>query len=52
MIPVKATIGRTGWKTALWPKNGQYIVPVKTAVRTAEGLELGDVVKVRLDVDV
>lgn len=48
MIPVSAHIGRTDWKTSLWPKDGQYIVPVKTSVRTAEGLELGDIVTVRL----
>ncbi len=51
MIPVTARIGGTGWKTSLFPKDGRYIVPVKTAVRTAEGLELGDIVRVRLAVD-
>jgi len=51
MIPVTAQIGKTGWKTSLWPKDGRYIVPVKTRVRTAEGLELGDIVTVRLALD-
>lgn len=50
MIPVTARIGRTTWTTSLWPKDGRYIVPVKTAVRDAEGLELGDTVTVRLAV--
>jgi uncharacterized protein DUF1905 len=51
MIPVTARIGETGWKTSLWPKDGRYILPVKTRVRAAEGLELGDVVTVRLAVN-
>ena len=51
MIPVTAQIGGTGWKTSLFPKDGRYIVPVRTSVRKAEGLEIGDVVTVRLAVD-
>jgi len=51
MIPVTANIGGTGWKTSLFPKNGRYIVPVRTSVRKAEGLEIGDVVTVHLAVD-
>jgi hypothetical protein len=52
MIPVAARIGGTGWKTSLFPKDGLYIVPVKAWVRKAEGLEVGDMVTVRLAVDV
>ena len=52
MIPVGAQIGRTLWTTSLFPKGGGYIVPVKDAVRKAEGLDVGDVVLVRLTVDV
>lgn len=52
MIPVTARTGGTGWKTSLFPKDGRYIVPVKDAVRRAEGLEVGDVVTVGLSVDV
>ena len=52
MIPVRAQIGGTRWRTSLWPKDGRYIVPVKTAVRKAEGLTLGDMVTVRLAVDI
>ena len=50
-IPVHARIGETSYTTSLFPKDGRYLVPVKTAVRKAEGLELGDVVTVRLDID-
>ena len=50
MIPVDVQIGKTGYKTSLWPKDGSYIVPVKASVRKAEQLEEGDTVTVRLDV--
>jgi Domain of unknown function (DUF1905) len=52
MIPVAAHIGETAWTTSLWPKDERYVVPVKAWVRKAEGLELGDLVTVRLTVDV
>ncbi|MEV0643826.1 DUF1905 domain-containing protein [Phytomonospora sp. NPDC050363] len=51
MIPVGVRIGGSTWTTSLWPKDGRYIVPVKAAVRKAEGLEIGDTVDVRLVVD-
>jgi hypothetical protein len=52
VIPVQAQIGQTKWTTSLFPKDGGYIVPVKTWVREAEGLQLGDHVTMRLTVDV
>ena len=50
MIPVTARIGRTTWTTSLWPKDGSYIVPIKTSVRRAEGLDVGDLTTVHLQV--
>jgi hypothetical protein len=50
MIPVAGRVGRTAFTTSLWPKDGGYIVPLKAAVRRAEGLDVGDVVTVRLTV--
>jgi hypothetical protein len=50
MIPVDVRIGKTEWKTSLWPKDGRYIVPIKASVRKAEQLEEGDKVIVRLEV--
>jgi Domain of unknown function (DUF1905) len=52
MVPVTARIGGTRWRTSLFPKDGRYVVPVKTGVRKAEGLDVGDVVTIRLTVDV
>ncbi|WFE44080.1 DUF1905 domain-containing protein [Verrucosispora sp. WMMD1129] len=51
MIPVAARIGDTQWTTSLFPRDGGYVVPVKDKVRRAEGIEVGDVVTVRLIVD-
>jgi hypothetical protein len=50
-IPVKARIGRTDFKTSLFPKGDRYLVPVKDAVRRAEQLMLGDPVTVHLYLD-
>jgi len=51
MVPVTARIGTTAWATSLFPKDGHYVVPLKTSVRHAEGIELGDAVTVHLHVD-
>jgi hypothetical protein len=42
MIPVRVRIGRTEFKTSLFPKDGRYVVPIKDVVRKAEGLAEGD----------
>jgi hypothetical protein len=51
MIPVRARIGGTEWGTSLFPKDGGYVVPLKDAVRRAEGIDEGDTVTVELSVD-
>ena len=51
MIPVRGRIGDTDFTTSLWPKDGGYVVPIKDAVRRPEHLELGDLVTVRLTID-
>lgn len=52
MIPVTARIGRTTWTTSLFPKDGRYVLPVKTMVRKAERLDLGDTTTVHLTIGV
>ncbi|SEE96988.1 DUF1905 domain-containing protein [Ruania alba] len=47
-VPVEATIGRTRFTTALFPKDGRYLLPVKVAVQRAEEVVEGDVVDVAL----
>ncbi|RZU60970.1 DUF1905 domain-containing protein [Zhihengliuella halotolerans] len=49
-IPVAATIGTTDFDTAIWPKDGRFLVPVKVAVQRAERVDVGDVVTLSLDV--
>lgn len=51
MIPASVTIGATTVTTALWPKDGGYIVPVKKALQDAEALAVDDDVEVVLDID-
>ena len=50
VIPVEARIARTSWSTSLIPKDGAYLVPLKTLVRTGEGLEVGDFVTIEVTV--
>lgn len=49
-VPVVATIDGTRFSTALFPKDGRYLLPVKDAVRRATGVEVGQVVSVGLTV--
>jgi hypothetical protein len=50
MIPVVASIGKTKWKTSLFPKDSLYVVPIKTDVRKAEHLQEDNSIMVRLEV--
>jgi hypothetical protein len=50
MIPATVRIGRSEWYTALFPKDGRYIVPVKAAIRRAERLHEGDSATVHLTI--
>ena len=51
MIPASVTIGSTTVTTALWPKDGAYIVPIKKMLQDREGLGVDDVVELVLDID-
>jgi hypothetical protein len=51
-IPVRARVGGTEFRTSLFPKDERYLVPIKVAVRRAEGLELGDEITVSLHLDI
>lgn len=50
MVPVNAQIGDTEWYTALWPKDGRYILPIKARIRKAEGVQEGAIVAARIEV--
>jgi hypothetical protein len=43
------TVGKTEWKTSLFPKDGRYLVPIKMLAQNAEKLKEGDEIKLRLE---
>jgi hypothetical protein len=45
-VPVSVTIGGTEFTTALFPRDGCYLVPVKGAVQHAEAIGEGAIVEV------
>ncbi|MCD1267633.1 DUF1905 domain-containing protein [Microbacterium sp. MEC084] len=47
-VPVIATIGDTEFDTAMWPKDGRFLLPIKVAVQRAERIDIGDVVAARV----
>ena len=47
-VPVVVRIGATDFTTALFPKDGRYLLPLKDAVRRAEGIDVEDVLTVSL----
>jgi hypothetical protein len=50
MIPVVARVGKTSWKTSLFPKDGTYIVPLKDKVRSAEKIGVGDTITLTIEI--
>ncbi len=49
-VRVEVTVGRTVWRTSLFPsaEEGAYVLPMKKAVRVAEGLADDDVAEVSI----
>lgn len=54
MMRVAVTIGATRWRTSVFPdkKSGGFLLPLKAAVRKAEGLGDGDMARVTIEVEV
>jgi hypothetical protein len=52
-VRVTVTLGATTWKTSIFPdaKAGVYVLPLKKAVRKAEGVEAGGTVTVKVELD-
>jgi hypothetical protein len=48
MIPVTVQIDKTIWQTALFPYEGKYVVPIKSAVRKAESIAEDDKVELKI----
>ena len=51
VIPATVRIGGTTFTTSLFPRQGIYLVPVKVLVQKAEQVDIGDLVIVRLEID-
>ena len=51
VLHAMVTIKDQTFKTALFPKQGLYLVPLKIAIRVPLAIELGSKVKVELDFD-
>ena len=49
-VAVEVDLGDTRFTTALFPKDGRYLVPLKVAVRRAADIELGQELTVALQV--
>jgi len=51
-VRVEVTLGGSTWRTSVFPdaRRATYVLPVKAAVRRAEGVEVGDRVHVALRV--
>jgi len=52
-VKVRARIGETTWETSVFPEkdSGSFVLPVKKAVRDAEGVTADDLVRVELEVE-
>jgi hypothetical protein len=49
-VPVVVSIGETEFTTAMWPRDGRNVVPIKVAVQRSEQIRVGARVRVRLGV--
>jgi hypothetical protein len=51
-LPVTVTIGKTCWKTSIFPdkKTGSYLLPLKAHVRKEEEIEAGDTITLHIDI--
>lgn len=51
-ITVTASVGESTWSTSLMPHAGGYVLPLKAAIRRAQGIVIDDQVEVHLVVRV
>jgi hypothetical protein len=49
-VRVQVTLGGSTWRTSIFPgSSGQYVLPIKKAVRKAERLDIGDTAQVSVE---
>lgn len=51
VIPVIAQVGKTEWKTSLFPKEGRYLVPIRMSVQKSENLKVGDNIVIQIEIN-
>ena len=51
-VPVQVRINDVEFSTALFPKDGVYLVPLKVAARKAAGIDISDDLVLRVGLDV
>lgn len=51
-LPVTVTVGKTRWRTSIFPdkKSGGYLLPLKAEVRKKEGIRDGDTITLILEI--
>ena len=49
-VPVRVRINDIEFRTALFPKDGRYLIPLKAAVRRSAGIDFDQVIAVGLNV--
>ena len=51
-LPVLVTIGKTSWKTSIFPekKSGAFLLPVKAEVRKKENIVEGETITITLEI--
>ena len=53
-LPVMVTIGKTQWKTSIFPdtKSNTYILPVKLMVRKRENIKNGQIINFSIEIQI
>lgn len=51
-LPVKVSIGKSNWKTSIFPdkKTCTYLLPIKLEVRKKESIVAGDTVEIQIEI--
>lgn len=50
-LPVNVTLGKSRWKTSIFPDEGKtYLLPIKSQIRKEEKINDGDLVKLEIEI--
>ncbi|TAK65258.1 MAG: DUF1905 domain-containing protein [Bacteroidetes bacterium] len=51
-IPVQVTLGKTSWRTSIFPekKSGAYLLPLKSEIRSKENISEGDTITYSIEI--